>query len=431
MATKAAVLGVHLLRPDGGSVRAGTLTRDASRATAFIVDEAYLRDDARPILSLAWHAPGDPEQSRARLEARGDKIGLHGYLPPWFQGLLPEGALRALVDQEMGPGDHDSFDLLLRLGADLPGAVLVVPDNEEAPESAGPIAWERVAGFKAPLPQGIVKFSLAGVQLKFMVMAEDHRLTVPARGGDARLILKLGSDRYPELPEAEFAAMRLAAATGVRTANCRLTPMDAIQGVPGEFLIGAHALVVERFDRTPEGRRIHIEDAGQIMEAWGERKYIKGTTESVLNMVRRFSSDWRDDVMEAFRRIVADVLLGNGDSHLKNWSFIFPEPGVIRLSPAYDIVPTVFFNPKDELALRFAGKDKAFEAVTLRRFRRAAEYLKLDPELVEKEVARCVRAALETWPELVRDLPLSEARQRALLERLDTLTLVQEVQALA
>ncbi|HEY2752837.1 HipA N-terminal domain-containing protein [Phenylobacterium sp.] len=161
MATKAAVLGVHLIMSDGGSVRAGTLTRDASRATAFIADEAYLRDAARPILSLAWHTPGDPEQSRARLEARGDKIGLHGYLPPWFQGLLPEGALRDLVDQEMGPGDHDSFDLLLRLGADLPGAVLVVPDNEEAPESAGPIAWERVAGFKAPLPQGIVKFSLA------------------------------------------------------------------------------------------------------------------------------------------------------------------------------------------------------------------------------------------------------------------------------
>ena len=40
-------------------------------------------------------------------------------------------------------------------------------------------------------------------------------------------------------------------------------------------------------------------------------------------------------------------------------------------------------------------------------------------------------AALETWPERVRDLPLSEARQRALIERLAKLTLVHEVQALA
>ena len=90
MTREAAVLGVHIITPDGRTVRAGTLTRDASRATAFVVDETYLRDEDRPILSLCWHVPGDPEQTRARLADRGDKIGLHGDLPPWFQGLLPD-----------------------------------------------------------------------------------------------------------------------------------------------------------------------------------------------------------------------------------------------------------------------------------------------------------------------------------------------------
>lgn len=52
-------------------------------------------------------------------------------------------------------------------------------------------------------------------------------------------------------------------------------------------------------------------------------------------------------------RVVADVLLGNGDNHLKNRSFRFPVPGEVRLSPAYDIVLTVLFIPRDELALRF------------------------------------------------------------------------------
>jgi serine/threonine-protein kinase HipA len=330
----------------------------------------------------------------------------------------------------MGPGDHDAFDLILRLGADLPGAVLVVPDNAEAPESAGPIRWENVAGFKAPLPQGVVKFSLAGVQLKFMANADNDRLTAPARAGDGRLILKLASDRLPGLPEAEYAAMRLAAALGVRTAPCRLAPTDAIEGIPGEFLAGGAALVVERFDRPAPGGRRHMEDAGQILGAWGERKYTQGNTETVLRMIKRFSSDWRDDVMEGFRRVVADVLLGNGDNHLKNWSFVFPEAGVTRLSPAYDIVPTVFFNPNDDLALRFAGAQR-FDAVDLRRIRRTAAYLDLDQKLVVKEVRRCVEAAKAAWPAATRDLPLTGARRALLLARLDTLPLAREAVAAA
>ncbi|URK86189.1 HipA N-terminal domain-containing protein (plasmid) [Rhizobium sp. RCAM05350] len=101
--------------------------RDSTGASTFVVDEAYFRDDQRPILSLSWYVPGDEEATRRRLAGRGDKIGINGYLPPWFSGLLPEGALRDLVMSEMGPGDHDQFDLLIRLGADLPGAIIVTP----------------------------------------------------------------------------------------------------------------------------------------------------------------------------------------------------------------------------------------------------------------------------------------------------------------
>lgn len=377
-------------------------------------------------MTLAWHVPGDPEQSRARLADRADKIGLYGHLPPWFQGLLPEGALRDLVDAEMGPGDHDHFDVLLRLGADLPGGVLVIPDNDEAPDSAGPLRWEQVAGFKAPLPQGTVKFSLAGVQLKFAAVAEGERLTLPGRAGDGRVILKLASDRYGGLPEAEFTGMSLAAAIGVRTAAVRLVPTSAIEGIPPEFLKGQAVLAVDRSDRQPDGARIHMEDTAQILSAWGDQKYTKANTETVLNMIRRFSTDWRDDIMEGFRRIVADILVGNGDNHLKNWSFYFPTPGTVRLSPAYDIVPTILFEPRDELALRFAGKSRAFEAITLDRFRRTADFLRLEVKLVEAEVAKAITAALERWPAVLEEMPIDAKQRQYLLGRLHTLPLVHE-----
>lgn len=421
MAKSAAVLGVHLL--GNAATRVGTLTRDADGATAFVIDEAYLRTQERPILSLGWTVPGDEEATRARLADRGDKIGLHGSLPPWFAGLLPEGALRELVMAEMGPGDHDQFDLLTRLGADLPGAVLVTPETD-VPASAGPLKLEQVQGFATPRPDGLVKFSLAGVQLKFAAATDGERLTIPGRAGEGRCILKLPSERYAGLPEAEFAATRLAQLVGVQTAPCRLAPVGAVKGLPGDLLRhGEHMLVVDRFDRV-DGARVHIEDFAQIVGAVGERKYTMATSETVLNIIRRFSTDWRADVLEGFRRLIVDILIGNGDNHLKNWSFLFPAPGEVRLSPAYDIVPTVLFAPGDTLALRFVGTHD-FANVTFRRVRRIAEYLGLRPAWIETEMKRVVQKALEVWPEVLPQL-LSEEHTGKLIARLGTLSLVSE-----
>jgi serine/threonine-protein kinase HipA len=423
----AALLGVNLLSPGGQPARVGTLSRDREGATAFLVDEAYLRDPDRPVLSLGWLVPGDEESTRSRLADRRDKIGLHGFLPPWFSGLLPEGALRELVMTEMGPGDHDQFDLLTRLGADLPGAVVIAPETD-IPRSAGPFRLEHVHGLEVPRPEGVVKFSLAGVQLKFAVAPAGDRLTVPARAGDGRCVLKVPTRRYPGLPEAEFGAMTLCRLIGVETASCRLAPVDKVSGIPDVFLReGEQALVVDRFDRPGGNQRVHIEDAGQVVGAVGERKYTMATYETILNMIRRFSTDWRADALEGFRRIVADVLIGNGDGHLKNWSFIFPAPGEVRLAPAYDIVPTILYAPADSLALKFAGTH-TFANVNFKRFRRVAEFLRLDPDWIERQMKAVVRAALEQWPKVAFEL-LDEPRARQIARRLDTLTLVHEARA--
>ncbi|MCJ8158863.1 type II toxin-antitoxin system HipA family toxin [Sphingomonas sp. LaA6.9] len=425
MAKVPAILGVYLLDEKRGTVKAGTLTRDIDGAVSFTVAEPYLRDPERPILSLGWYDPMSDADMRNRLAARGDKIGLHGSAPPWFAGLLPEGALRELVLTEMGPGDHDQFDVLTRLGADLPGAVLIVPETD-APASAGPLDLVSVSGFRAPEPQGLVKFSLAGVQLKFTANVNGERLTMPGRGNTGRCIIKLPSQAYARLPEAEYGAMTLARMIGVEIASCRLMSRDAVDGVPDEMLAhGEKVLVVDRFDRAADDTRIHIEDAGQIIGAIGDRKYTMATTETIINMVSRFSTDRRADILEAIRRVVADVLIGNGDNHLKNWSFRFAEPGQVRLSPAYDIVPTVLYQPHDTLALRFV-RTHNFDAVNLHRFERVASFLQVDPKWIAREVKVTVERALDIWPTVAPEL-LGEKWATALLARLDTMSLVREL----
>jgi serine/threonine-protein kinase HipA len=426
MAKIPAILGVHLLEHGQDPVRVGTLTRDAEGSVSFVVSEAYLRDTRRPVLSLGWYNPQSDEQTQKRLAARRDKIGLRGAVPPWFSGLLPEGALRELVLTEMGPGDHDQFDFLTRLGADLTGAVVITPETD-APKSAGPLRLETIGALSAARPEGLVKFSLAGVQLKLTANLAGERLYLPGHGESGRCIIKVAADGYRDLPEAEFGAMQLARMVGVNTAPCQLMPREALSNVPERLLQhGPNVLVVERFDRRADGR-VHIEDAAQILGAIDIFKYTMGTTDTVLNMVRRFSTDPRADLSEAFRRVVVDVMLGNGDNHLKNWSFIFPDHGQIRLSPAYDIVPTVLFIPGDELALKFVGTQR-FGSVNLHRFERMASYLQLDPKGVLRDVRQTVEAALDLWPTKAPEL-LGEERGTQIIERLEGLQLVEEIRA--
>jgi serine/threonine-protein kinase HipA len=419
------IIGVHLLGGGNSPTRVGTITRDGDGAVAFNPSEVYVRDAERPILSLAWYVPESNDQTIARLTGRNDKIGVNGSLPPWFAGLLPEGSLRDLVLTEMGPGNHDEFDVLTRLGGDLPGAVLIVPETD-TPPSAGSLDLTHIAGFKTVAPEGVVKFSLAGVQLKFTANPDSDKLTVPGRGETGRCIIKVGSERYRDLPEAEFGAMQLAKLIGIHIAECRLVHRDQVRGIPDDLLAhGENVLAVDRFDRTADGFRIHIEDAAQILGAVGERKYTMATTETIIRMVARFSTDRRFDILEAVRRVVADILIGNGDNHLKNWSFRFQAPGDIRLSPAYDIVPTILFNPRDDMALRFAGTHD-FNMVSLHRFERVAKYLGIEPKLIKSEVTKAVENALEFWPDAAPAL-LGEERAAKIIERLATLRLVKEV----
>jgi serine/threonine-protein kinase HipA len=101
-------------------------------------------------------------------------------------------------------------------------------------------------------------------------------------------------------------------------------------------------------------------------------------------MVRRLTSDPRGELLEAIRRVVVDLMLGNGDAHLKNWSFIYTDGRRTELSPAYDIVPTFHYGD-GALALKFGGTNNPF-LITLHRFERAAGLWKVDPKVVIKEV---------------------------------------------
>ena len=137
-----------------------------------------------------------------------------------------------------------------------------------------------------------------------------------------------------------------------------LTPVAEIAGLPAEIVDrGGLALAVRRFDRTADGGRIHIEDFAQVLDEPPAHKYGYANYETLARVVSATGRD--EDLDMFFRRLAFDVLVGNGDAHLKNWSLIYPDGRRSRLAPAYDILSTVAYIPRDGLGLNLAG-NKAF-----------------------------------------------------------------------
>lgn len=187
-------------------------------------------------------------------------------LPAWFANLLPEGELRRQVEREMGGGRIGDYRLLVRLGADLPGAVTVdataePDDSEEVTAGEG-----QLASADHPL-----RHSLAGVQLKYSVHSE--RLTVPTSGEGSWWIVKLPDRSVPKVAENEYLTMRWLQAAGMDVPRVELLPANTIDSLPAGFVQPDDMIyAVERFDRSATGR-VHVEDFAQVADVDPRHKY--------------------------------------------------------------------------------------------------------------------------------------------------------------
>jgi len=364
---------VHL-----NEVPVGTLSIDASGATQFRLLQSYRDAYPRPVLGQVFLDDLDRTQTtRARV-------------PPWFSNLLPEGPLRSLVAKAAAVAPEQEYALLHYLGLDLPGAVRIVPDETSAAAAADSVASTPGDGSDG------LHFSLAGVQLKFSANRDHRGLTIPASGLDGDWIVKLPDARFPEVPQNEFATMQWARASGIEVPEIDLVPLADIGGLPpSNFGVrDTSALAVRRFDRPAPGLRTHIEDFAQVLGLYPEQKYQRHNYETLARLVLALTGP--TGLNEFLLRLVFVVASGNGDAHHKNWSLIYRDPTTPQLSPAYDLLSTIQYLPRDGLALNLA-RSKSWADVSIESFQRMARKLLLDEQAFVEQVRRSSAAVLDAW----------------------------------
>ena len=387
----------------------GTLTLLEGDRSIFAFNEAYISNPNRPTLSLNFKDRfggliTDIPPTRTRLT-------------PFFANLLPEGQMREYLAERADVNPRREFHLLWVLGQDLPGALLIEPtDGEKLPPLQGDDEDEdRERRRKPPL-----RFSLAGVQLKFSAVMEARRLTIPVKGVGGDWIVKLPSAKFENVPENEYAMMSLAREIGIDIPEIKLIPVKDIEGLPeGIGDIGETAYAIRRFDRAEQGP-VHIEDFAQVFGVYPDEKYKRASYKNIAEVI--WAETGEAGVTEFVRRLVFNTLIGNADMHLKNWSLMYPDGRTAALAPGYDFVSTIAYIDDDRMALNYA-RTKRFDEFSKDELTYLAAKAKLPGKLVMNTATDTVERFHEAWRTLKPELRLPKKTIAAIEEHIERIPL--------
>ncbi len=333
----------------------------------------------------------------------------------YFDNLLPEEALRTVIAKEADLSAEDAFGLLAFFGAESAGS-LVLQDSlrpVEVERGLKPLALAELSHRIKDLPQVSLtrdapkKMSLAGAQHKMLVVLKGKELFEPLAGTPSTHILKPDhqGDDYPASVMNEYFTMRLAKAVGLDVPEVR------------RMYVPQPVYLVARFDRMPgqptqETQRRHVIDTCQLLGKARTFKYTAAHLDTLAQAVALCRSR-AVARLRLYRWLVFNVLIGNGDNHLKNISFLVDASG-INVAPAYDLLCTAAYETQalahekanwPNTALAFSlGNAKTFAAVTRAHMLEAGQSLGLAETTAQRELDVFIKAMPAEADKLIADI---------------------------
>lgn len=165
-----------------------------------------------------------------------------------------------------------------------------------------------------------------------------------------------------------------------------------------------YTFITERFDRTPDGSRIHFASAMTLLGHQDGDDHNSGV--SYLNLAEFLSRNGANpdrDLEQLWRRIVFNICVSNTDDHLRNHGFLLTEQGWV-LSPAYDVNPT---PTGSGLTLNISEDDNSLDvALALE----VAAYFRLDHSRAY-QIAMEVAKTVTNWQQIAEKAGISKTEQ--------------------
>lgn len=289
------------------------------------------------------------------MPVRVDQYDSMAGLLPVFEMNLPEGALRERLRLQFAKAipEFDDLDLLQIVGSSQIGRLRyslreAVDEDVPTQDLAEVLTYRGSADLFAHLLQSYARYSgVSGIQPKVLV----RDVTVPDKitfRGATHIVKSFDPGEYPELAANEFICTLGAAAAGIDTARVQLSE-------------NRRFLVVERFDLAADGTYLGFEDFC-VLDARRSHGRYDGSYEAIARRMTDYVSPGAiSRASEQFALMVAYACaVGNGDAHRKNFGVLYRHANdQVSLAPAYDVVSTLPYLPRDTLALELGGT-KAF-----------------------------------------------------------------------
>jgi serine/threonine-protein kinase HipA len=251
------------------------------------------------------------------------------------------------------------------------------------------------------------KMSIQGVQPKLsaLLSIKDEKFIIVDKSG--RYILKPQHQFYTQLPENEDLTMRLANEVDLEI------PLHGLLWSKDNTL----TYFIKRFDRKGQNDKVPVEDFAQLAGLSRDTKY-NYSMEMIVKLIDDYCTFPAIEKIKLFKLVIFNYLIGNEDSHLKNFSIITVD-NQIRLTPCYDLVnSTIELNEQhEEIALTLKGKKKHLTRTILVNYF-GIERCELTEKSIEK-VLETISLAIPKWKTLIEISFLSKDMKGKYLDLLN------------
>lgn len=165
-----------------------------------------------------------------------------------------------------------------------------------------------------------------------------------------------------------------------------------------------HTFLSKRFDRTPEGNRIHFASAMTLLQRQdGDDATLGVSYLHLAEFLMREGADPVRDLEQLWRRILFFICISNVDDHLRNHGFLLQPNGWV-LSPAYDINP---IPHSDGLKLNISESDNT-QSIEL--VKSVAPYFRISNNDANRLISDMLKTIKE-WRKMATYLGISQSEQ--------------------
>ncbi len=364
-----------------GNEKAGSLESTENRGVIFAYDKNYLQNKNAVPLSASFPLQTEEFSQKQCI--------------PFFSGLLPEEDSRKKIADYLHISETSTLKLLEALGGECAGLISILAEENSVTqdisysfnsENYEPLEEERLADFiekmnTRPLMKADenLRLSLAGAQEKLALANLDGKWYLPLNGAPSTHILKpTRTGSLSSLAQNEYACMKLAKNFGLPVPE-----VDLLN------IAGKDVFVVERYDRIKNGesiQRLHQEDFCQVLGIMSTSKYQNDGGPGIADIFNAIKKNCTVPALETqkfLRYVIFNYLIGNCDSHGKNYSLLYKNK-TVELAPLYDAVSTVVYpGLTDKLSMKI-GKHYEIQKVSKEDFSLLADNLDIKGTVLSK-----------------------------------------------